>query len=148
MGVPITVWGLLLKKRCDAPQIVQEVLSCDVTFSHDGDGWMTAAENLEVSYPDGMTSVLWLQHPISGRYWRIHPLTWVSQVSMRADLMGTNVTRLDSHTMIPWIHLPKLLLSDTCAGKTGNVLFIRLWTRLLFRYTKEFRKRNSGQSRV
>ena len=88
MGVAVTVWGLLLKKRCDPPSYNDEVLSCDVTFSHDGDAWMTAAENLVTSYPDGTISVAWLHHPISGRYWRIHPLTWVEHPSMKADLIG------------------------------------------------------------
>ena len=89
MGVEVTVWGLLLKKRCDPPYDVQMVLSCDVTFSHDGDAWMTAAENLVASYPDGISSAVWLQHPMSGRYWRIHPLTWVQHPAMKADLIGS-----------------------------------------------------------
>ena len=88
MGVAVTVYGLLLKERCDPPWDQQKVLSCDVTFSHNGDAWMTAAENLVASYPDGRTSVLWLQHPISAGYWRIHPLTWVNHPSVKADLIG------------------------------------------------------------
>ena len=89
MGVAVTVWGLVLKKRCDPRHDKQKVLSCGVTFSHDGDEWMTAAENLVASYPDGISSVVWLQHPISGRYWRIHPLTWALYPTMKADLIGT-----------------------------------------------------------
>ena len=88
MGVAVTVWGLVLKARCDPPFQQQKVVSCDVTSSHDGDAWMAAAENLVASYPDGISSVVWLQHPISGRYWRIHPLTWVEHPSMKADLIG------------------------------------------------------------
>ena len=88
MGVAVTVYGLVLKKRCDPPYNQQQVLSYNVTFSHDGDAWMTAAETLTAFYPDGITSVAWLHYPISGRYWRIHPLTWVEHPSMKADLIG------------------------------------------------------------
>ena len=88
MGVEVTVWGLVVQKRCDPPWDQQKVLSCDVTFSHDGDAWMTAAENLVAPYQDGSTSVAWLQHPVSGHYWRINPLTWVDHPSMKADLIG------------------------------------------------------------
>ena len=85
MGVAVTVWGLLLKKRCDHPQWV---LSCKVTFSFDGNAWVTAAENLVASYSDGDSSVVWLQHPVRGRYWRIHPLTWKNHAAMKADVLG------------------------------------------------------------
>ena len=88
MGVEVTVWGLLLRRRCDPPHHEQKVLSCDVTFSHDGNAWITAAENLVASYPDGITSVVWLHHPISSRYWRIYPRTWAVHPSMKADLIG------------------------------------------------------------
>ena len=88
MGVAVTVWGLLLKKRCDPPHDQQKVLSYDVTFSHDGDAWMTAAENVVAPYPDGSTSVAWLQYPISARYWRIHPVTWLNHPSVKVDLIG------------------------------------------------------------
>ena len=88
MGVAVTAWGLLLKARCDAPWNHQKVLSCDVTFSHDGNAWMTAAKDVTAPYPDGSTSVVWFQHPVSGRYWRIHPLTWEESPAMKADLIG------------------------------------------------------------
>ena len=82
MGVEVTVWGLLLKKRSDSPFQDRKVLSCDVTFSHDGDAWMTAEENLVSSYPDGISSVVWLHYPVSSRYWRINPLTWVGSIPL------------------------------------------------------------------
>ena len=85
MEMEVTVWGLVLKQRCDG---WDKVLSCNVTFSHDGNLWMTAAENLVAFYPDGTTSVVWFQYPIRGRYWRIHPLTFVLYPSMKADLIG------------------------------------------------------------
>ena len=88
MGVEVTVWGLLLRRRCDSPYHDQKVLSCDVKFSHDGDAWMIAVENLVASYLDGITSVVWFQHPIGGSYWRIYPLTWTVHPSMKADLIG------------------------------------------------------------
>ena len=109
MGVAVTVWGLLLKKRCDPPYNQQRVLSCDVTFSHDGDAWMTAAENLVAPYPDGRTSVVWFQQPIKGHYWRIHPLTWDVHPSMKADLIGR---------IHPWIPMsgPIWMFRRQCAN--------------------------------
>ena len=88
MSVAVTVYDLALKKPWDAGFDQYQVLSCGVTFSRDGNAWMTAAENLVAFYPDGITSIAWPHHPISSHYWRTYPLTWVDHPSMRANLIG------------------------------------------------------------
>ena len=62
------------------------ILSHNITFSHNGDAWMAGGENLMASHPDGRTLVVWLQHPLRGRYWRIHPMTWQILPSMKLKI--------------------------------------------------------------
>ena len=88
MEQEVTVSGVVVKPRCDEPYTRQRVTSFKVAKSDDGVLWQDASGVIPTDYRVNQNSVSWLDVDTTARYWRIKPLTWHIQLSMKADLIG------------------------------------------------------------
>ena len=88
MGELVTVWGVIMKPRCDPPWDVQRILSFQLGKSDDGTSWSYVSDVVTADYSVNKTSVSWITHPTRAQYWRIEVVSWQEAPSMKADLIG------------------------------------------------------------
>ena len=88
MGEVVTVWGVIMKPRCDPPYDVQRVLSYQLEKSDNGNSWSEASDVITADYSFDETSISWLSHPAKAQYWRIAVISSQVHPSMKADLIG------------------------------------------------------------
>ena len=82
--------GVKIGKRCDDTFGEQYVTSFHFSTSDDDVTWSVifADVNVEDLY-DGDIATWWFKNELSARYWKIEPVTWVSQYpAMQADIIG------------------------------------------------------------
>ena len=85
MEQDVTVWGVVMKPRCDADQ---RVTFFQVSSSEDGTRWCDVSERITPDYSVDRTSTSWFDEPVTARYWRIKVLAFLNHPSMKADLIG------------------------------------------------------------
>ena len=85
MEQDVTVWGVVMKPRCDTNQ---RVTSFQVSSSVRGTRWCDVSGRITPDYSVNETSTSWLDEPVTARYWRIKVLAFLNHPSMKADLIG------------------------------------------------------------
>ena len=88
MEQDVTVWGVVVKPRCDHPYTNQRVTLLKVFRSDDEVLWQDASGVISANYSFYHDSTIWLDEATSARYWKIEALAWKVQLSMKADLIG------------------------------------------------------------
>ena len=88
MEQEVTVWGVLVKARCDKPYTDQRVTSLKVVMSNDRVRWHDASEVINPNYSVEGLSTSWFDEAATAQYWRIQILKWHIQPFMKADLLG------------------------------------------------------------
>ena len=88
MEQTVTVWGVLVRPRCDEPYTDQRVTTLQVAMSERGMKWNDVSGVISTNYSVEQESISWFDEAFTARYWKIQLLSWVIQPSMKADLIG------------------------------------------------------------
>ena len=88
MEQDVTVWGIVMKPRCDDPHTDQRVTLVKVARSDYGVQWQDTSNIISADYSVYEISTSWLDEATTARYWRIEVVTWHAELFMKADLIG------------------------------------------------------------
>ena len=88
MEQDVTVWGVVMKPRCDPPSDKERVTSFQLSSSQDGTRWCDVSGRITPDYSVNKVSRSWLDEPVTARYWMIQALAWAIRPAMKADLIG------------------------------------------------------------
>ena len=79
--------GLLLRKRCDFVHGQQYVITFHVSSSMDGASWDYIDRDVQAVYQN-ISFTWWFGGGVTGRFWKLEPITYRKHASLQMDLIG------------------------------------------------------------